>query len=108
MQTAHTFLIGTKYDVFAEMKAEHKEEVTKQVSLQLAAVDADWACPLCRWQAIKVAGAMKAPLVFCSAAVGINVQAIFKIIISKVFNVKVNVKQFVKVGEPIIMSDVKE
>jgi len=82
-KTAHTFLIGTKYDAFAEMKAEDKDEVTKQ--------------------AIKVAGAMKAPLVFCSAAVGINVQAIFKIIISKVFNVKVNVKQFLKVGEPIIM-----
>jgi len=82
-KTAHALLVGTKFDVFNEMKDEDKDEISKQ--------------------AIKVANAMKAPLIFCSSSIGINVQNIFKICISKVFHVPVKIKEITKIGDPLII-----
>ena len=80
-KTATPFLIGTKYDYFADVNnkvsTEQKAEVTKQAK--------------------RFAKAMKAPLIFCSASHSINVQKIFKIVLAKVFDLKCNVK---KVKEP--------
>ena len=45
---------------------------------------------------------MKAPLVFCSSAQGVNVQKIFKIILSKVFDVPCQVGKLTGSNEPII------
>jgi len=56
-KTAIPFLIGTKYDCFANFPPEEQEEITKQ--------------------ARKFAAAMKAPLIFCSTSHSINVQKIF-------------------------------
>eukprot|EP01006_Ploeotia_vitrea_P036832 TRINITY_DN66061_c7_g8_i3.p1 TRINITY_DN66061_c7_g8~~TRINITY_DN66061_c7_g8_i3.p1 ORF type:complete len:201 (-),score=104.04 TRINITY_DN66061_c7_g8_i3:615-1217(-) len=81
-KTATPFLIGTKYDYFANTAPEHQADVTKQ--------------------ARKFAKAMKAPLIFCSARVSINIKNIFKIVLSKVFELKCNVNKVQKVGEPII------
>jgi len=57
-KTAIPFLIGTKYDYFANFPAEEQEEITKQ--------------------ARKFAKAMKAPLIFCSTSHSINVQKNFQ------------------------------
>lgn len=50
----------------------------------------------------KFAKAMKAPLIFCSAQHSINVQKIFKIVLSKVFDLACNVKKISDLGAPII------
>jgi len=81
-KTATPFLIGTKYDYFSNMKNDEKAEITKQ--------------------ALRFAKAMKAPLIFCSASHSINIHKIFKIILSKVFELKCNVKKIGTVGDPII------
>lgn len=66
-KTAIPFLIGTKYDWFATCPKEEQEEVTKQ--------------------ARKFARAMKAPLIFCSTSHSINIQKIFKIVLSRGFQI---------------------
>jgi len=81
-KNAAAFLIGTKYDFFAGMKQEDKAEITQQAK--------------------RFARAMKAPLIFCSSSHSINVKAIFKIVVSKVFDVKCDVKKIDTVGDPII------
>ena len=81
-KAATPFLIGTKYDFFANKDMSEKTELTKQ--------------------ARKFAKAMKAPLIFCSASHSINVQKIFKIVLSKVFELKCNVTKVSNVGDPII------
>ena len=53
-------------------------------------------------QAIKYAKVMKSPLIFCSASHSINVQKIFKIVLSKVFELKCTVAKVLTPGEPII------
>lgn len=45
---------------------------------------------------------MKAPLIFSSASHGINIQKIFKLVFSRVFNVKCTIPMKSKVGDPII------
>lgn len=84
-KTAIPFLIGTKFDLFSELKEEQQEEVTGQAK--------------------KFAKAMKAPLIFCSASHSINVHKIFKIVLSRAFDLKCNVEQLVGSGEPIIILD---
>eukprot|EP01099_Mayorella_cantabrigiensis_P000165 TRINITY_DN1070_c0_g1_i1.p1 TRINITY_DN1070_c0_g1~~TRINITY_DN1070_c0_g1_i1.p1 ORF type:complete len:208 (+),score=44.08 TRINITY_DN1070_c0_g1_i1:70-693(+) len=81
-KSAIPFLIGTKYDLFANLPAEEKETITAQ--------------------ARKIAKAMKAPLLFCSTSHSINVQKIFKIVLSKVFDLSCNIPQVETVGEAIV------
>jgi len=81
-KTAIPFLIGTKYDIFATSSPEDQEEVTKQ--------------------ARKFAAAMKAPLIFCSTSHSINVQKIFKIVISKAFDLNCTIEKIIGTGEPIL------
>ena len=83
-KTAKAILIGTKYDLFqTEFDDETKEEITNK--------------------ARKFATAMKAPLIFCSSqGEGINVQQIFKIVLSKVFDLKCTIPVVSEVGQPII------
>mmetsp|Transcript_5533 Transcript_5533/g.8594 ORF Transcript_5533/g.8594 Transcript_5533/m.8594 type:complete len:207 (+) Transcript_5533:102-722(+) len=81
-KTAIPILVGTKFDFFASFPPEEQEEITKQ--------------------ARRFAKAMKAPLIFCSTSHSINVQKIFKIVLSKVFDLKCNIPIIDKVGEPIL------
>ena len=87
-KTAIPFLIGTKYDYYINMKSDEKYEITTQVR--------------------KFARAMKAPLLFCSASHSINVHKIFKVVLSKVFDLKCNVEQITGVGEPLIEYEINE
>ena len=83
MQTAHAFLVGTKYDVFITLPQEEQEETDKL--------------------ARKYAKAMKAPLVFSSAAASINVQKMFKIVLSKVFDLKSTLEEITELGQPLLL-----
>jgi len=75
-------LIGTKYDVYVTLPQEDQEEITKQ--------------------ARKFATAMKAPLIFCSTSHAINIQKIFKIVISKAFELNCTIPKITNVGEPLL------
>ncbi|PWN95647.1 putative ras-GTPase [Tilletiopsis washingtonensis] len=82
-KTAIPFLVGTKYDAFATFPKEEQEEITKQ--------------------ARRFARAMKAPLIFSSTSASINVQKIFKIILSKAFDLKCTIPEIKGVGEPLLI-----
>ncbi|KAL9936350.1 hypothetical protein V8E36_004418 [Tilletia maclaganii] len=82
-KTAIPFLVGTKYDQFATFSQEEQEEITKQ--------------------ARRFARAMKAPLIFSSTSHSINVQKIFKIILSKAFDLKCTIPEIKGIGEPLLI-----
>lgn len=46
---------------------------------------------------------MKAPLVFSSASHSINVQKMFKIVLSKAFELKSTVAEITQMGEPLLI-----
>lgn len=45
---------------------------------------------------------MKAPLIFCSTSHSINVQKIFKIVLSKAFDLKCTIPRIEEIGAPIL------
>jgi GTP-binding protein of the ras superfamily involved in termination of M-phase len=45
---------------------------------------------------------MKAPLIFCSTSHSINIQKIFKIVLSKVFDLKCTIPRIEQTGDPIL------
>lgn len=75
--------MGTKYDLYTSLPPEEMEDIDKL--------------------ARKYAKAMKAPLVFSSASHSINVQKMFKIVLSKVFDLKSTVEEIVALGEPLLI-----
>ncbi|OQR90692.1 septum-promoting GTP-binding protein 1 [Achlya hypogyna] len=81
-QNAFPFLIGTKYDHLTNVSPEEQEDITKQ--------------------ARKFAKAMKAPLIFTSASHSVNVQKVFKIVLSKVFDLKCTIPLIQNIGDPIL------
>eukprot|EP00299_Pterocystis_sp_00344_P006413 c1824_g1_i1.p1 GENE.c1824_g1_i1~~c1824_g1_i1.p1 ORF type:complete len:216 (+),score=59.84 c1824_g1_i1:38-649(+) len=81
-KTAVPILVGTKFDCFAKLPFEQQDDITKLAK--------------------KYASAMKAPVIFCSTSQGINIQRIFKIVLSKVFDLKLSMPRIDTIGEPII------
>ena len=45
---------------------------------------------------------MKAPLIYCSTSHSINVQKIFKIVLSKAFDLKCTIPEIKEIGAPIL------
>ncbi|KAI5474716.1 Rab GTPase, partial [Pseudohyphozyma bogoriensis] len=82
-KTAIPFLVGTKYDHFSTFSQDEQEEITRQ--------------------ARRFARAMKAPLIFCSTSHSINVQKIFKIVLSKAFDLKCTIPEISEVGSPLLI-----
>lgn len=82
-KTAFPFLIGTKFDLFKQMPPEDQEEISKQ------------ACRFAR--------AMKSPVIFCSSVQSINVQNIFKIVLSNVFGLNCTIPKCDVIGEPLLI-----
>jgi len=81
---------------------KEKENTIKTCGNDLTQSDVETRFP-CIKQARKFAAAMKAPLIFCSSqGEGINVQQIFKIVLSKVFDLKCTIPVISDVGQPII------
>eukprot|EP00696_Hemimastix_kukwesjijk_P007806 gnl/Hemi2/19899_TR6604_c0_g1_i1.p1 gnl/Hemi2/19899_TR6604_c0_g1~~gnl/Hemi2/19899_TR6604_c0_g1_i1.p1 ORF type:complete len:205 (-),score=63.53 gnl/Hemi2/19899_TR6604_c0_g1_i1:64-678(-) len=82
-KTAAPILVGTKYDIFVNFPEEEKREITEQAKA--------------------FARAMKAPCIFTSALHSINVHTLFKIVLSKVFDLKCNVARIEGEGDPIVI-----
>ena len=75
--------MGTKFDLYTSLPPEEIEEVDKL--------------------ARKYAKAMKAPLIFSSASHSINVQKMFKIVLSKIFELKLTIAEITNIGEPLLI-----
>lgn len=82
-KTAIPFLVGTKYDHFATFSIDEQDEITRQAK--------------------RFARAMKAPLIFCSTSASINVQKIFKIVLSKAFDLKCTIPEITETGSPLLI-----
>ncbi|KIV99425.1 septum-promoting GTP-binding protein 1 [Verruconis gallopava] len=82
-KTAIPFLVGTKYDTFVSFPREEQEEISNQAK--------------------RFAKAMKASLIFSSTSHSINVQKIFKIVLSKAFDLRCTIPEIENVGEPLVL-----
>jgi len=98
-KTAIPFLVGTKYDHFVNFPKEEQEEISSQAK--------------------RFAKAMKASLIFSSTSHSINVQKvslpflshtpyidhhqIFKIVLSKAFDLRCTIPEIENVGEPLLL-----
>ncbi|MCJ1474846.1 septum-promoting GTP-binding protein 1 [Lambiella insularis] len=82
-KTAIPFLVGTKYDTFVNFPREDQEEISTQ--------------------ARRFAKAMRASLIFSSTSHSINVQKIFKIVLSKAFDLKCTIPEIEQTGEPLLI-----
>ncbi|KAJ4306614.1 Ras GTPase tem1 [Collariella sp. IMI 366227] len=82
-KTAIPVLVGTKYDHFVNLAREEQEEISNQ--------------------ARRFAKAMRAALIFSSTSHSINVQKIFKIVLSKAFDLKCTIPEITNVGEPLLI-----
>jgi GTP-binding protein of the ras superfamily involved in termination of M-phase len=80
-KTAIPLLIGTKFDILATMKDDHKVAMTRQSR--------------------RFASAMKSPVIFCSAKNSINIKKIFKLVLSKVYAFRCPVDEISEIGQPI-------
>lgn len=79
---AFAFLVGSKYDLFAKQSAKDRADTIKM--------------------ARRYAHAMKAPLIMISTPSGHNVDAIFKLIISKAFRLKLRLQPQQDVSKPLL------
>lgn len=82
-RTAFALLVGTKYDKYVSMSPEEQADTDKD--------------------ARKFAKAMKAPLVYTSAQESINIQKMFKVILSRVFDLKCTLAKITEDGEPLLL-----
>jgi GTP-binding protein of the ras superfamily involved in termination of M-phase len=102
-KTAIPFLVGTKYDTFVNFPREEQDEISNQAK--------------------RFAKAMKASLIFSSTSHSINVQKvphydlliplwqqanqllsqIFKIVLSKAFDLRCTIPEIENVGEPLLL-----
>ena len=75
-------LVGTKFDLFIGTSPESQASLVKK--------------------ARKYAAVMKAPLVFASSRIAINVKSIFKIVLAKIFGIKPAIAEIHDPGTPIL------
>lgn len=118
-KTAIPFLIGTKYDHFVSFPKEDQEEISTQVCIAQANLELEYHAN--HDKARRFAKAMRASLIFSSTSHSINVQKvtmpafhdqlhwfadhhqIFKIVLSKAFDLKCTIPEIEKVGEPLLL-----
>ncbi|KAH3766012.1 small monomeric GTPase [Pelomyxa schiedti] len=82
-KTAVPILVGTKFDAFLKIDPEEQLNVNKQAKMY--------------------AHAMKCPLIYSSSLQGVNVQNLFKIILSKVFALGCTIPQSEENGTAILI-----
>lgn len=82
-ETAIPLLVGTKYDLFIRMDETYQEQISRT--------------------SMKYAQVMNSPLIFCSTASSINIQKIFKVIISKAFNLTLKAPEIKHIGDPLLI-----
>jgi len=79
---AHPFLVGAKYDLFSKKDTVYRDDITTQ--------------------ARRYSRAMKAPLIFTSSALGINIRKIFQLIVAKLFKLRPKLTEEKRNTEPIL------
>jgi len=79
---ARPFLVGCKFDLFANKKESFRLEITKQ--------------------ARQFSHAMKAPLIYCSSSHSINVKTIFQLILATLFDLRLKVPEESSLNKPIV------
>lgn len=82
-QNAIPVVVGTKYDLFIEQPKGYQNEIH----------DAS----------IEFARSINGSVIFTSTSDSINVQKVFKILISKAFDLQISIPQITNVGEPILL-----
>ena len=82
-EVAVPILVGTKYDLFVDLNQSFQDQVSR-TSMEYAQI-------------------MNAPLIFCSTAKSINVQKIFKIALSKIFNLTLTIPEINEIGDPLLI-----
>ncbi|KAG7130490.1 Septum-promoting GTP-binding protein 1 like [Verticillium longisporum] len=87
-KTAIPILVGTKYDHFVNFPREDQEEISNQ--------------------ARRFAKAMRAALIFSSTSHSINVQKIFKIVLSKAFDLKCTIPEIENSGWHTLKDDYRK
>lgn len=76
-------LVGTKFDLFYTMNPQYQKEIST-VAMEYSQV-------------------MDAPLIFCSTAKSIHIQKIFKIALSKLFNLTLTINEIKISGDPLLI-----
>lgn len=76
-------LVGTKYDLFIDMDKEYQKQISNTV--------------------LEYANVMNAPIIFSSTAKSINIQKIFKIALSKIFNLTLTIPEITRTGDPLLI-----
>lgn len=119
-KTAIPVLVGTKYDHFVNLSREEQEEISNQVWPSRQPPNRLVIMWLILSQARRFAKAMRAALIFSSTSHSINVQKvgrllpltpltrsnraqIFKIVLSKAFDLKCTIPEITNVGEPLLI-----
>lgn len=82
-KTAVPILVGTKYDLFLEMAKSYQVKVTDR--------------------SLKFSNAMNSSLIFTSSSDSINIQKVFKIMITKIFDLNTDINEYRNYGEPILI-----
>lgn len=100
-QTAIPFLVGTKYDSYAEFSREEQDEISRQVCLAFSR-PRPFADPP-RLQARRFAKAMRAPLIFTSTSASVHLVAVFKIVLAKAFDLRCTIPEITGAGEPLLI-----
>ncbi|GMM56560.1 hypothetical protein DAKH74_031760 [Maudiozyma humilis] len=76
-------IVGTKYDLFLEMEENQQEDISR-------------TC-------LRYAQVMNAPVIFTSSTHAINIQKLFKVIVSKVFNLTLTIPEVNDIGDPLLI-----
>jgi len=79
---AMPFLVGCKFDLFAEKSLDFREDITQT--------------------ARTFSTAMKAPIIYCSSSHSINVKTIFQLILASVFDLRLKVPEESSSSKPIV------
>lgn len=85
--TARTFLVGNKFDLYFDMPQQEKEVITQKAK--------------------KFAKAIGAPLVYCSNTKSINIKKLFQIVVGSVFGLTPKIEQVDDPNKPIIIWDIQ-
>ncbi|KAK8881986.1 GTPase Spg1 [Tritrichomonas musculus] len=81
--TARTFLVGNKFDLYFELPEQEKNVITQK--------------------AIKFAKAIGAPLIYCSNTKSINIKKLFQIVVGSVFGLTTKIEQVDDSNKPVII-----
>lgn len=82
-KNALPIVVGTKYDLFIETPKDYQELIQRK--------------------SIEFTKSIGGSLIFTSTSDSVNVQKVFKVLISKAFDLQISIPEITNVGEPILL-----